>query len=113
VSIHKVKNEFVLLMKGAPERILERCDTILRFDETKPLTTDIKKSIMKAINNLGLKGERVLAFADLHLPRSTYGADYVFNSDKPNFPLSGNWYSGTFLLHKHLVSLRRFLVWLL
>ncbi|XP_068913592.1 sodium/potassium-transporting ATPase subunit alpha-like isoform X2 [Tenebrio molitor] len=88
VSIHKVKNEFVLLMKGAPERILERCDTILRFDETKPLTTDIKKSIMKAINNLGLKGERVLAFADLHLPRSTYGADYVFNSDKPNFPLS-------------------------
>ncbi|XP_044272332.1 sodium/potassium-transporting ATPase subunit alpha-like isoform X1 [Tribolium madens] len=89
VSIHQIKSEFVLLMKGAPERILDRCSTILRFDETSSLTQDIKNGIMRAINNLGLKGERVLAFADLQLPSAIYNKNYVFNVEKPNFPLTG------------------------
>lgn len=76
-------------MKGAPERILDRCSTILRFDETQNLTQEIKNGIMRAINHLGLKGERVLAFADLYLPKDAYGKDYKFNAEKQNFPLKG------------------------
>lgn len=75
-------------MKGAPERVIDRCSTLLRFDETKSLTADIKKSIKRSINNLGLKGERVLAFADLQLP-SSYNDNYKFNAETANFPLTG------------------------
>lgn len=77
-------------MKGAPERIIDRCSSIIVFDETVPFNKDLKKSVYKAISHLGLKGERVLAFADLHLPGNVYGPDYQFNADQQNFPLEGN-----------------------
>lgn len=31
-------------------------------------------------------GERVLGFAKLHLPKSVYGKNYKFDTDKMNFP---------------------------
>lgn len=76
-------------MKGAPERILERCTTILTLDNTIELTKNQKQEIMKAINSLGLEGERVLAFADYLLPESEFGPNYSFSVDLQNFPLRG------------------------
>ncbi|KAJ8957347.1 hypothetical protein NQ318_004826 [Aromia moschata] len=88
VSIHHLKqeNRFLLVMKGAPERVLDLCSTILRDGEDVELNAHISKSVKKSICNLGHKGERVLAFADFLLP-TEYKAGYAFNPDKPNFPL--------------------------
>lgn len=76
-------------MKGAPERILERCSKIVNLDNTIEFTKHQKEEIMKAINNLGLEGERVLAFADYLLPESEFGPNYSFSVDLQNFPLRG------------------------
>jgi sodium/potassium-transporting ATPase subunit alpha len=37
--------------------------------------------------NLGRRGERVLAFAELELPADKYSLDYPFDVDDKNFPM--------------------------
>merc|ERR1711973_144943 len=39
--------------------------------------------------DLGGLGERVLGFCDYHLPLEQFPKGYAFDSDDPNFPLSG------------------------
>lgn len=47
-------------MKGAPERILERCSTILTCGHTLPIDDNIKNLFHKAYEELGSLGERVI-----------------------------------------------------
>ena len=47
-------------MKGAPERILDRCATILIHGEEKPLNEEWKQAFNQAYLELGGLGERVL-----------------------------------------------------
>ena len=93
MSIHKDPTGYMMYMKGAPEIILDFCTKILDMEgNTKDMTpTDVTLS-RRACTELGYLGERVLAYCDLHLPSSTYGPDYVFNTDnseKYNFPNRG------------------------
>lgn len=92
VSIHKQESEtdnrFLLVMKGAPERILDRCSSILIQGEEKPLDDEMKESFNTAYMHLGGLGERVLGFCHYYLPEDAYPADYEFVAeDPPNFPL--------------------------
>ena len=50
----------VLVMKGAPERILDRCSTILIHGEEKPLNDEWKEAFNSSYMELGGLGERVL-----------------------------------------------------
>lgn len=90
LSIHRDINGYILILKGAPEVILENCTTVLTMDgETKDMTASDNAICRKACMDLGYLGERVLAYCDLHLPGSTYGPNYKFNTDSPasyNFP---------------------------
>lgn len=81
-------DRYLLVMKGAPEKVVDHCNCILRDGEIIATTPLHLKPIKKAITHMSTKGERVLAFADLMLPAS-FGPDYKFNADKPNFPLKG------------------------
>ena len=56
-------------MKGAPERILDRCSTILINGEEKPLTEEWREAFNQAYMELGGLGERVLGqyFQDFFL----------------------------------------------
>lgn len=47
-------------MKGAPERILDRCSTIMIQGEEQLLDDEMKASFQDAYMNLGGLGERVL-----------------------------------------------------
>ena len=47
-------------MKGAPERILDRCSTILLNGQEKPLDQEMKDAFNNAYLELGGLGERVL-----------------------------------------------------
>lgn len=79
----------LLVMKGAPERIIERCSTILINGVDQILTADLITAYQQAYDNLGRIGERVLGFADLLLPTTDFPLSYSFNVDEENFPLEG------------------------
>lgn len=51
-------------MKGAPERILDRCTTILQQGKEQPLDEELKDSFQNAYLELGGLGERVLGEGD-------------------------------------------------
>ncbi|XP_044530933.1 sodium/potassium-transporting ATPase subunit alpha-2-like [Gracilinanus agilis] len=81
-------NSHVLVMKGAPERVLERCSTILIQGEEKPLDEEAKNDFQMAYMELGGLGERVLGFCFLDLPSSEFNAEFQFDTEEINFPIS-------------------------
>ncbi|XP_068148355.1 sodium/potassium-transporting ATPase subunit alpha-like, partial [Drosophila tropicalis] len=90
VSVHAIDNNdgyFIVQMKGAPERILERCSTIMIHGKTLELNTFYKNDFEEAYMKMGGMGERVLGFADLVLLKEQYPKDYDFSTEPPNFPL--------------------------
>ncbi|QQP54486.1 Sodium/potassium-transporting ATPase subunit alpha, partial [Caligus rogercresseyi] len=93
VSVHetddKNDNRYLLVMKGAPERIMDRCRTILVNGEEKELTDDWRDAFNSAYMELGGLGERVLGFCDFILPADKFPEGYPFDADDANFPLEG------------------------
>src|SRR6218665_423283 len=76
-------------MKGAPERILERCSTILINGEEKEMDDEWRDAFNTAYNELGGLGERVLGFCDYLLPTDQFPTGYPFVPEEENFPLTG------------------------
>jgi len=92
VSIHETQDSdprYLLVMKGAPERILERCSTIVVEGKEYPLNDEWKNAFETAYMELGGLGERVLGFCDFMLPADKYPRGYPFDPDEANFPLDG------------------------
>merc|ERR1712158_91139 len=93
VSVHETSDpdekRALLVMKGAPERILQRCSTIVIDGTERPLTEDWKNAFETAYMELGGLGERVLGFCDYMLPADKYPAGYPYDADEENFPLEG------------------------
>lgn len=86
ISIHSMhEGGCLMVMKGAPERILARCTKIFINNETKELGDDLRRMCDQACTDLAERGERVLGFCDLMLDES-YGKDYKFCAEPPNFP---------------------------
>lgn len=76
-------------MKGAPERILDRCSTIFIGGKEKVLDEEMREAFNNAYLELGGLGERVLGFCDMLLPSDRFPKNFMFDVDEPNFPLSG------------------------
>jgi len=93
VSIHECSEEdvpgYLLVMKGAPERILERCSTIFIDGEEQELTQDWKDKFNEAYLELGGLGERVLGFCDYKLDKDKFPEGFSFDAEDTNFPLEG------------------------
>jgi len=91
VSIHETEDpndkRYLLVMKGAPERILDRCSTIVIDGTERPLNQEWKDAFNSAYMELGGLGERVLGFCDYVLPADKYPVGYPFDADEENFPL--------------------------
>lgn len=90
VSIHESPADprHILVMKGAPERILERCSTILLKGEEVEMTDEWRDAFNQAYLELGGLGERVLGFCDFMLPADQFPRGFVFNPEEENFPLT-------------------------
>uniref|UniRef100_A0A8V5HDF5 Sodium/potassium-transporting ATPase subunit alpha n=1 Tax=Melopsittacus undulatus TaxID=13146 RepID=A0A8V5HDF5_MELUD len=92
LSIHKTDDpndeRFLLVMKGAPERILERCSTIMINGKEEPLDSEKAEAFQTAYMELGGMGERVLGFCHLYLPENEFPDTYSFDTDSMNFPTS-------------------------
>jgi len=93
VSVHETEDKndprYLLAMKGAPERILERCSTIMIEGEELELNDDWKDNFNNAYMELGGLGERVLGFCELVLPSDKFPVGFPFDSEEANFPLTG------------------------
>uniref|UniRef100_G1RSV7 Sodium/potassium-transporting ATPase subunit alpha n=1 Tax=Nomascus leucogenys TaxID=61853 RepID=G1RSV7_NOMLE len=76
----------VLMMKGAPERILEFCSTFLLNGQEYSMNDEMKEAFQNAYLELGGLGERVLGFCFLNLP-SSFSKGFPFNTDEINFPM--------------------------
>lgn len=66
LSIHEPEDKpsgYALVMKGAPERILDRCSTILLQGQEVPLDEEMRDAFQNAYLELGGLGERVLGEA--------------------------------------------------
>lgn len=89
VSIHdnESKTGYILVMKGAPERILECCSKMLVKNQELQMDDSWRENFNKAYMELGGLGERVLGFCDMVLPTSDYPLGYPFNNEDVNFPL--------------------------
>merc|ERR1712012_1157182 len=92
VSIHEcddkdVPGNYLLVMKGAPERILDRCSTILINGEEKVLDDEWREAFNNAYMELGGLGERVLGFCDFYLDKEQYPSGFPFDGEEVNFPL--------------------------
>jgi sodium/potassium-transporting ATPase subunit alpha len=89
LSVHRMPHssgDYVVLMKGAPERVWEMCSTMLAEDgRLCSLGLDQKKSISASYEYLAAKGHRVLAFAKLELPANPFSDNFSFQ--KTNIPM--------------------------
>lgn len=79
--------DFVLCLKGAPEKVLEMCSTILIGNHRERIDSHWCDLFNGAYMDFGGMGERVIGLADLPLPRSKFPRGYSFNSERINFPL--------------------------
>merc|ERR1712195_113912 len=73
------KGGLTVFMKGAPERILNRCEQILLDGKEIPFTDELRAEINEANSTFGRLGERVLAFARFTLDASKYTKTYQFD----------------------------------
>jgi len=92
VSIHETNDNdprYLLVMKGAPERILDRCSTIHIDGKDLEMTKQWQDSFTSAYMELGGLGERVLGFCDFRLDKDKYPDGYPFDADDINFPIEG------------------------
>uniref|UniRef100_A0A8C6WTX9 Sodium/potassium-transporting ATPase subunit alpha n=1 Tax=Neogobius melanostomus TaxID=47308 RepID=A0A8C6WTX9_9GOBI len=91
LSIHKNstaegESKRLLVMKGAPERILDRCATIMLQGKEQALDDEMKDAFQNAYLELGGLGERVLGFCHYHLPDDQFPEDFAFDTEEVNFP---------------------------
>jgi len=99
LSIHKSENTQlpVLVLKGAPERVLRMCKKIMINGEEVALTAEWEQRYTEAYESLGGLGERVLGFAYKNM--ADYSLDFEFKS-KPdvNFQMDDLTFVGLFSL---------------
>ncbi|XP_068094911.1 potassium-transporting ATPase alpha chain 2-like isoform X3 [Hyperolius riggenbachi] len=90
LSIHETDDpndkRYLLVMKGAPERILDQCSTIMMGGKEFPLDESMKDAFQTAYMELGGLGERVLGFCHLYLSEDAYPLSYQFDTESMNFP---------------------------
>uniref|UniRef100_A0A8D3DLJ1 Sodium/potassium-transporting ATPase subunit alpha n=1 Tax=Scophthalmus maximus TaxID=52904 RepID=A0A8D3DLJ1_SCOMX len=98
LSVHELEDpldlRYLLVMKGAPERILERCSTILIKGQELPLDEQWSEAFQTAYMDLGGLGERVLGFCHIYLNEKEFPRGYRFDPDEMNFTTSGLCFAG-------------------
>ena len=82
-SVNGSMSNFFLVMKGAPERIVKLCSTIIREDgETVQMDRLFMDRFEETYRELGSTGQRVLAFCDHEFTQ--FPDSYKFNLEERN-----------------------------
>ena len=65
---NKEKYPYVMMVKGAPEKIISICSHIYKNERIEAFEELDKNKLEVIIEELSKRGERILAFAQLELP---------------------------------------------
>lgn len=89
ITIHRMKatQSYYLIMKGAPEIVIEFCTKILTDKEDQTMTPQAKKELKANFIKLANMGERVIGYCDYKLPIDNYPLGYKFDTQQRNFPV--------------------------
>ncbi|KAI6206384.1 Cation-ATPase-N domain-containing protein [Aphelenchoides besseyi] len=85
-SMHSVgngKHRYQVIIKGAPEIVIQRCTRILTTDGEADLTDQRRDEFQMAYKQYGEHGRRVIGFAHLMFDAEP---EKKFNADEENFP---------------------------
>lgn len=75
-----IDDNMYVYLKGAPERVINRCSTLLVRDHKEiPLSENVLEQIKNANKRFGGMGERVLAFARTKLDQNKFKKNYQFD----------------------------------
>lgn len=90
VTIHQMheSNTNYLIMKGAPEIVLEYCTKVASDEGDQTLSTQIRRELKAKFIKIANMGERVIGYCDLNLPLNTYPIGFKFNTQEKNFPMT-------------------------
>lgn len=91
-------NHTQLCMKGAPERIIERCSSIMTSQGVVPFDDASRATVNGHLLTMMGMGERCLGFAKLDLDSSQYPRDFNFDTENVNFPLTALTFVGMMAL---------------
>ncbi|XP_035207126.1 sodium/potassium-transporting ATPase subunit alpha-like isoform X2 [Stegodyphus dumicola] len=92
-TIHEMKqsenenSSYLLCMKGAPEIILDFCDSLLLDGNEETMDQTQRNAFNEDFGKLMALGERVIGFCDLELPKDKFPLGYTFRED--NIPFKG------------------------
>jgi len=92
LSIHDLDEiNYILVLKGASEKVLQYCSEIIDQDGTREFTDEDKLKINEDIARLSKMGERVLGFCMALLPKEKFeDVDWEGENDTNcNFPMNG------------------------
>jgi len=82
-------HDYEVLMKGAPERIWDKCTRVLVNGQEATINDLEREEFAKANKVFAKNGERVLGFARLRLPKSDFPAGYRYIIKDPfNLPFA-------------------------
>jgi len=78
---------YQLTMIGAPERIFDRCSTILVNGQEQRISSAWRQAFHHAFVKIGGLGERLIGVCDKRLPTSEFPPpEFQFDADQENFP---------------------------
>ena len=100
--LHKNEGDkhLTMMLKGAPEKVLDKCTTYLYKGEILPIDDKARKELEGINTILAKRGERVLGFAQT-LMEAKYNASYQFeeeNEGEYNFPHNSFTFIGFYAL---------------
>lgn len=87
LSVHEVEGRNLLVMKGAPERIVSRCSTVLNNGKVENFDAAWGNQFEEANSFLGGMGRRVLGFCHCWLDESKYPIGFEFDVEAENYPM--------------------------
>lgn len=87
-SVHKMADgreggKLMLVLKGAPERVIDRCSHYMINGVAQPMTPELRRAFDLGYEDLGRRGERVLGFACEYLDPARFPSDFVFQQEEP------------------------------
>jgi sodium/potassium-transporting ATPase subunit alpha len=77
---------YLLTMTGAPERIFDRCSTVLVNGQEQRLSSAWRQAFHQAYLKIGGMGERLIGVCDKKLSIEEFPMEYPFDADLENFP---------------------------
>lgn len=87
-SVHETQDgrdggKHLIVLKGAPERVIDKCSHIMVNGQVVPMTEEHRKEYFLGNEDLGREGERVLGFCYRMLDAEKFPKGFPFQQEEP------------------------------